>query len=115
MEQWLIELCQLASRRGHSLHLFLHAPVHPVVARELESLEVGWTPIGELEAAPVQWSIRLRRRFDVFYLNLAAPRGRAALAGYLAWPLPVLFFEGTSGRAPWTSKGSAIGRWLDPI
>src|SRR5262249_10254279 len=115
MEQWLVELCRLAHARGHSLHLFIQEPVHPQIAAELESLETRWTPLEQLEAAPLKWSRRLRRDFDVFYLNLMAPRGRAALAGYLAWPLPVLFFEGTSGRAPWNPDRSLASRILDPV
>ena len=115
MEQWLVDLCRLARARGHSLHLFIHEPVHSEIAVELSGLGIGWTRMEELEAAPLQWSRRLRRDFDVFYLNLVAPRGRAALAGYLAWPLPVLFFEGTSGRAPWSPDRSLMGRILDPL
>lgn len=115
MEQWLVELCAEARRRGHAIHVFVHLPVHPTIAARFSELGVTWSTIADLTASLWRGSRRLRSEFDVVYLNLAAPRGRGALAAYLAWPRPVLFFEGTSGRAPWYPAPTAIGRMLDPL
>jgi glycosyltransferase involved in cell wall biosynthesis len=113
MEQWLVGLCEESTQRGHSVGLFLHPPIHPFIAERLRTLGVPWTPIHELEGSPLSWGRRLRKEFDAVYLNLAAPRGRGALAAYLAWPLPVLFFEGTSGAAAGNRGRSLASRLLD--
>ena len=115
LEQWMVELCAELVRRGHSVHLFCDRPMHPTIGAQLRAIGVPWSSIHDIEKAPIRWSRRLRRDFDVVYLNLADPRGRGALAAYLAWPVPVLYFDGTSGPPPWQPGRSLLSRVLDPL
>lgn len=115
LEQWVLAFLEECARRGHSVHLFWLRPLHPEVERRLGELGVPWTELRELEHAPLRWARRLRRDFDLIYMNLVVPRSRAATAAYLAWPLPVLLFDGISGPVPGRSRGPWLGPLLDPL
>lgn len=115
LEQWILGFVEECARRGHSVHLFWARPVHPAVEEQVTRLGVPWTEFRELEDSPWRWGRRLRRDFDVVYMNLVPPRGRGALAAYLAWPVPVLLFDGISGPVPEKARRSLLGPVLDPL
>lgn len=115
LEQWVMEFVEECARRGHHTHLFCDTPIHPVVAGRLAELAVPWTRFQELEKNPVRWGRLLSRRFDLIYMNLVVPRSPGAYAAYLAWPLPVLLFDGISGPVPGQRRRTWVGRILDPL
>lgn len=115
LEQWLMGFAAECTRRGHRVHLFCAKPFHPVVEKRLADLGVPWTPFEVLERQPFRWSRKLKRSFDLIYMNLVVPRSWGAYAGYLAWPLPILFFDGISGSMPGRRATSRLGRILDPL
>ena len=110
-----MEFLAESSRRGHEVHLFCDIPIHPAVERRLVELGVKWTRFQELERNPRRWGRVLSRSFDLIYMNLVVPRSRGAYAAYLAWPRPVLLFDGISGPMPGQGLRSWIGRILDPL
>jgi glycosyltransferase involved in cell wall biosynthesis len=115
LEQWVMEFLAECSRRGHQVHLFCDIPIHPAVERRLVELGVKWTRFQQLERNPRRWGRVLSRSFDIIYMNLVVPRSRGAYAAYLAWPRPVLLFDGISGPMPGQGLRSWIGRILDPL
>lgn len=115
LEQWVLTFLEECGRRGHTVHLFWARPLHPVVERRLAELGVDWTEFRELEESPLRWGRRMRASFDVVYMNLVVPRSRGALAAYLAWPLPVLLFDGISGDLPGKRRRVPLGPLLDPL
>jgi L-malate glycosyltransferase len=115
LEQWVMEFAEECRRRGHQVHLFCGEPVHPVVEERLRVAGVGWTPYRLLENRPIQWGRKLRRSFDLIYTNLVVPQSPLAYAGYLAWPLPVCFFDAISGPMPGQRPARWIRRKLDPF
>jgi len=115
LEQWVLEFVAECQRRGHSVHLFCGTPIHPAIQQRLTELSVSCTPFEVLERHPLKWSRYLKRSFDLIYMNLVVPRSTGASAGYLAWPVPVLFFDGISGVMPGQRVTGWLGRVLDPL
>jgi len=115
IEQWVLGLSDACKQRGHRLHLYWSEPVHGAVAAHLEEAGASWSSLDQLHTKPVRASLELRRSFDVIYLNLVAPRSNIALAAFLAWPVPVLYFDQISGPSPGEKKRSRASRWLDPL
>ncbi len=115
LEQWVMEFAAEARRRGHALQLFCGRPVHPTVQQTLRDLGVGWTPYQELERHPFRWGRELRRSYDLIYTNLVVPQSRLAYAAYLAWPLPICFFDAISGQVPGQRPRRWIWRTIDPL
>lgn len=115
LEQWVLEFVAECLRRGHSVHLFCQMPVHPAIEARLTELGASWTEFDRFGRTPFRWGRFLRRSFDLVYLNLVPPRSPAAYAAYLAWPLPLFFFDGSSGSIPGGRRQSWSGRILAPI
>ena len=115
LEQWIVEFVRECERRGHRTQLFCGTPIHPEIERQLRELGAFWTPFDELERAPFRWGRLLRKSYDVVYMNLVVPRSPAAYAAYLAWPRPVLLFDGISGPIPGQERRSRLGRILGPL
>ncbi len=89
-EAWLLAFCKEAMWRGHRITLFGRKPVHLQFATDLSALGVDYQDLQDLEADPVG-AVRTLSTFDVLHLDMVAPRSRAALAAYAAWPARVLF------------------------
>ncbi len=115
LEQWVLEFVAECLRRGHSVHLFCQTPVHPAIEGRLKELRVSRTEYDRLGRRPYRWGRILRRSFDVVYMNLVPPRSPAAYAAYFAWPLPLFFFDGSSGSIPGGRGRSWAGRILAPL
>lgn len=113
LEAWLVALAAECRRRGHRMHAFGHAPLHPTIAERFSELEVGWSTIAELERHPGKAALRIARAFDVVQLNLFAPRSRVALLSYAAWPARVIFVNHHSVLDPSGLRSSAIRRVVD--
>ena len=114
LEQWILEFAEAARARGHSLRCFGHDPVHPAIAERFAALETTWEALDQVKSAPFRWGRTFRRWADCVYLNLIPPRSPVALAAALAWPRPVLFFDGISGSAPGDPAPSWLSALLDP-
>jgi L-malate glycosyltransferase len=82
--------------RGHRLTFFGREPVHPDFLAALEPTGVAWKLLSSLERNPIRSAREIQANFDVAHLNLIAPRARAALIAYAAWPTRVLFVDRVS-------------------
>ena len=99
-EDRLVFLAQETHCRGHKLAVYCHEPVHDSVRREVEACAASIKPLTGLSQGPVlRTARRLAKRHDVIVLNMLPPRGRVAIASYLAWPSRVLFVDHVSGPA----------------
>jgi len=89
----LMAFAREARLRGHIFTLFGREPVHPDVESALRVEGADWQPLAGIEAQPIRASRMLARAFDVIQLNMIAPRSRAALAAYFAYPATVLYVD----------------------
>src|SRR5687767_8149291 len=89
LEGLLVELAAEFRRRGHSLDLFGHAPIHSDVARAFEKLGVGYETVAALEASWMS-SIRRLAGYDLLQVHMFQPRTPPALMAFAAWPAKVM-------------------------
>jgi|GEM_PF-869965 len=89
-EDWIIQLCAEARRRGHQLDLFGLPPIHPALEERLGQLQVGWKRWDVLKTSPVQ-SVRTLASYDVLHVNMFGAYDPICLMTYAAYPARVLF------------------------
>ncbi len=96
LEETFVEFARVAQRRGHTVSLIGRPPVHPWVAARLEASGTAWVPISDVETSFLGGSRWMRDRFDVLLYTLLPFRGRLALQAAAAWPMRMIYLNGTS-------------------
>ncbi len=111
LEAWLSAMAREAVERGHVVDFYTQEPIHPRLRSELERLGTKWDAVDDvLESF---WRARrVLASYDVIHLSLFAPRSRAAILAYAAWPAKVLFVDHYSGTGA-ASRQPRLKRAVD--